>query len=502
MKKTLLQLLEALRAKNASRAAELTMKFATVTEAEYPALLTEVTTAVLAEPDAQAITLVPGMAAESAQTILAEAQRIQSRNRIESKLTASKLPAPALKLAREHLETALTSEADLSETAIDAEIARVRDAFAAFNEVGRVHAGTRVTLDTADKMALAMESAIGVRESMNKGVPAFRGLREAYTQITGDYDLAKLSGGAGFSGHMLASESIATGDFPNLLLNSMTKRLLQDYAELAIDGLDMLYTPATITDYKQQDRVREGYFGSLSTVAEGATYQEITKPTDERASYTVGKKGGLLTISEETIRNDDLGAIARFPGRLARAGRWTLKEFVSNFFMTNPNYGADGVAWFNAAHSNLGASPLAVDALVTAKTALRRQTEKDSGKSLGLLLNWIMVPPELESTAIAINQTNTAGSNQFFQAFGGNNERIIVNEILTDTNDWYYGAKQEDAPFLEIGFLDGIRQPQIFLANQPTVGLQFTADQLVYKVKYVFGGAIVDFRAVGKNVNA
>jgi hypothetical protein len=39
-----------------------------------------------------------------------------------------------------------------------------------------------------------------------------------------------------------------------------------------------------------------------------------------------------------------------------------------------------------------------------------------------------------------------------------------------------------------VGFLDGISQPQIFLANQPTVGTQFTADQLQYKVKFVFGG--------------
>jgi hypothetical protein len=53
---------------------------------------------------------------------------------------------------------------------------------------------------------------------------------------------------------------------------------------------------------------------------------------------------------------------------------------------------------------------------------------------------------------------------------------------------------------LEIGFLDGVQQPQIFLANLPTQGTQFTNDQLQYKVKFVFGGAIVDFRPVAKNV--
>lgn len=510
MKKSILQLLEALRPKNAARCAELSLQFNTVAEADYPAFLDKVTTA-LAEAPAP----VAALTAEAAATTLAEAHRIQSRNRIQISLTASKLPVPAQDLARGHLESALTTEADLPQAKIDAEIGIVRTAFAAFNNVGRIHPSATITLDSGDKMALAMEAAIGVKDSMGKGVPAFRSLREAYTTITGDYDLARLSGGAGFSGQrMLVSEAVLTADFPNILLNSMTKRLLQDWAELALDGLANLYTKQSISDFKQQDRVREGYFGELPIVGEGGlgdagntgngtqSYLEVARPSDEHIFYTLQKRGGMLSISEETIRNDDLGAISRFPGRLARAGRWTLKNYITSFFVNNPNYSADTVAWFNAAHANLGSAALSQDSLILAEIALLTQTEKDSGEPLGLPLDWIMVPPALAATARQINQTNTAGSNAFFQRFGVNNERIYVNEKLTDTNDWYYGTKQENAPFLEIGFLDGIENPQIFLANQPTVGTQFTMDELQYKVKMVFNGAIIDFRGVGKNVVA
>jgi len=94
-----------------------------------------------------------------------------------------------------------------------------------------------------------------------------------------------------------------------------------------------------------------------------------------------------------------------------------------------------------------------------------------------------MVPPALAATARQINQTNTAGSNAFYQRFGANNERIFVNEKLTDVTDWYYGTNQKQCSLPEIGFLDGIENPQIFLANQPTVGTQFTMDELQYKVK-------------------
>ena len=336
---------------------------------------------------------------------------------------------------------------------------------------------------------------------MGKGVPAFRGLREAYTTITGDWNLDKLRNG-GFTGHVLVAEAVLTGDFPNILLNSMTKRLLQDYAELSLDGLGNMYTKANVADFKLQDRVREGYFPELSTVAEAGPYTEIAKPTDERTNYSVVKRGNLLTISEETIRNDDLGAIARFPGRLARAGRWTLKNYITAFFINNPNYGGDTVAWFHATHANLATTALSQDSLIADEVALLTQTEKDSGEPLGLSLDWLMVPPALAATARQINQTNTAGSNAFFQRFGANNERIMVNEKLTDVTDYYYGTNQANAPFLEIGFLDGIEEPQIFLANQPTIGTQFTNDELQYKVKHVYGGAIIDFRGVGKHVVA
>ncbi|MHB1673779.1 MAG: phage major capsid protein [Acidobacteriaceae bacterium] len=500
MKKSILQLLEALRQKNAARCAELSLNFATVAEADYPSFLDTVSAALTVA--APAATGTPTLTAESAQAILTEAQRLQSRNRIAAKLTESKLPEPARKLANTHLESALTAEANLSDAVIDAEIAQVRDAFAAFNVVGRVRPGTGVTLDSADKLELAMEAAMGVKESTNKGVPAFRGLREAYTHITGDYNLDRLRGGGCFTGHVLASEAVLTGDFPNILLNSMTKRLLQDWAELALDGLNTLYTKASISDYKLQDRVREGYFGELPIVTEGSTYNELTYPTDELISYQMVKHGGMLTISEETIRNDDLGAIARFPGRLARSGRFTLKRFITTFFLTNPNYTADGVAWFNAAHNNVQAVALSVTSLTVAQTSLRLQTEKNSGEPLGFGLQWLMVPAALEATADAINQTDTAGSNQFYHKFGVNNERIIVNEMLdaTDNASWYYGTDQNNAPFLEMGFLDGIENPQIFLANQPTIGTQFTMDELQYKVKFPFSGAIIDYRGVGKSV--
>jgi hypothetical protein len=119
---------------------------------------------------------------------------------------------------------------------------------------------------------------------------------------------------------------------------------------------------------------------------------------------------------------------------------------------------------------------------------------------LGLSLDWLMVPPALAATARQINQTNTAGSNAFFQRFGANNERIIVNEKLTDTNDYYYGTTQ--APFLEIGFLDGIEEPQLFLANLADPGHAVHQRPAAVQGQVRVQRRDHDFRGVGKHVVA
>ena len=101
MKKNLQRMLEALRSKNPTRAAELSLKFAMASEADYSALNDEIVTALV---DQSAAGTTAAITAEAAASTLAEAHRIQSRSRIDTKLSVSKLPVPAQSLVREHLE--------------------------------------------------------------------------------------------------------------------------------------------------------------------------------------------------------------------------------------------------------------------------------------------------------------------------------------------------------------------------------------------------------------
>ncbi|GCE21608.1 hypothetical protein KDK_54080 [Dictyobacter kobayashii] len=58
--------------------------------------------------------------------------------------------------------------------------------------------------------------------------------------------------------------------------------------------------------------MRLGAFGSLPVVAEDTPYSAVTL-TDSAATYVPQKRGNLVTISRETILNDDLQAIRQIP---------------------------------------------------------------------------------------------------------------------------------------------------------------------------------------------
>ena len=515
MKKRILQVLEALRAKDANRAGALTTELEGLQDAALPDFLVKVTEAAMfaVENNNNATNTAANTAlvAEAAST-LKMAQKLQAQNLIDQKVAASKLPSAAVTLVKEHLAFRLDADPTaITAELVDGEIKRTREAFAAFSNVGRVHGGIEIGDSGADAFQKAMDATFGVKEALAAGAKPFtfrgsKSLTAAYTAITGDSELRFQGGVYGVREDAVA---VASGDFPNILLNALTKRLIQDYAEVGMGGVDKLYTSGTLSDYKTQYRVRMGYLGDLPIVAEEGTYNEVTHMTDDQVPYTPQKRGYLLSVTEETIRNDDLGKVAQFPSRMARAARRTLKQFVTNFFLNNGNFNPDGVSWFNAGHSNLLAVPLSIAALTAARTALKLQTEKDSTKPLSLPLQWLMFNPAQWGNAIALNNTDkwptgpgTFTVNPFFHAFGASNEGLIENELLTYANDWFYGCYPAEAPILEVGFLGGYETPQIFINNNPSNGsVPFTKDEIQYKVKQVYGGGVLDFRGVGYSAN-
>lgn len=66
----------------------------------------------------------------------------------------------------------------------------------------------------------------------------------------------------------------------------------------------------------------------------------------------------------------------------------------------------------------------------------------------------------------------------------------------TDANDFAMAAAPSDIPSIEIGFLDGRQEPEIFVQDAPTVGSLFASDKITYKIRHIYGGAVTDYRGL------
>ncbi len=323
--------------------------------------------------------------------------------------------------------------------------------------------------------------------------PRWTSLREAYTQITGD------AGVTGFLQPHLSivreANEVTTSVLNFALLNSMTKRLVQDYAGQPQDWRRFCVVRA-IRDYKSQDRIRLHDFGSLSTVAEGAAYTNLPWD-DSRETYSPAKKGNLVVVTREAILNDDLDAIRKIPTKLAIAAGITMNEFVYNLFTSNPTL-SDGSKVFDdgvqTSHGNRGTTALSSTSLQAAITAMMKQTNS-AGKRLNLRPRYLLVPPDLLFTALTIvNSTLVPGSNNNdTNVLKGAVEPISVAQF-TDATDWYLIADPAQIESIEIGFVGGREAPDLLLQDAPTAGMVFTNDQISFRVRWEFGGGWLDYR--------
>jgi hypothetical protein len=148
----------------------------------------------------------------------------------------------------------------------------------------------------------------------------------------------------------------------------------------------------------------------------------------------------------------------------------------------------DSKALFHADHANIGSTALAEASLGAAITAMRKQTS-EKGNPLNIEPGFLLVPPELEFTAKKlVNSTLVPGSSYNDVNVIKGLVEVLVEPLLTDTNNWYLVAKPSSMATIEMGFLGGRETPEILVKED------FERDVVWYKGRLVFGGAVMDYR--------
>lgn len=362
-------------------------------------------------------------------------------------------------------------------------------------------------VDARDKQSAALngffvQEAVALPGDEKRKIDPFISIKEAYVQMTGDVNCT----GRIEDAVNLTEAEITSGSWAEMLRDAMHKSLQREYKMTGLDQWRAVADVVPVSDFRTNYRPQHGGFSDLASVNESAAYQAFaSEPSDDDASYAVTKYGRTQAITLETIVNDDVGAVQRLPRKMARAAMRTVSIQAWTPILTNAAI-YDTVTLFHANHgANLGSAALSPTTIAAARMAMRKQTEPDSSERLLLNPKWLIVPVDLEQSAFELCYTpnkpliqgaadatreNPAIPN-FHQTF--NLEPLVIPHA-TDTNNWFMAADKGDVPLIEVGFLGGRQEPELFVADLPTVGSMFTDDLINYKIRLIFGVCVLDYR--------
>ena len=484
---------------------------------------------------------------ESLQTVKREAEdalgelkkerdRNACRTLLTQRLQESKFPGPIKNKIAVHFDGKIFTVGELDDF-MKAE----EGCWAAMQESGQVvglgRSGLELGADQNDRVKAAMLGLFTGQsekvEGKDETVPPFISLKEAFRHITGDQGEIKAEdvmwesfwympawlkeksawgGGADsrpFRAFNSMRESLNTTSFGEILGDSITRKMIKDYAESDLQIWRQIVSDVTpINDFRTNRRMRMGGYGVLPVVAEQGTYTELVSPGDEEVTYSIAKRGGLESLTMEMIANDDIQALRQIPKRLAGAAIQTLYRHIFDRFVAN----ADAIA--SALRGNLGSNALDSAYLTAARTAMKDQAAYgDTYKILGSVNEpkILMIPNELEDLGLQLTTAKSYVNPLGILATGGSPDVEVASSnpnphstyglgyltisYWTDATDWWLVADPKKMPTIEVGFFQNRQQPELFIADQVNMGAMFTADKLYYKIRFIFGSVTLDWRS-------
>lgn len=413
----------------------------------------------------------------------AELEQLEVRTAMREAVRVSKLPEKAQEKLLKQLESdpALTTEK--FREAINGE----REYLASFHESGTVQGMGHISGVVGTK---------GIAEMLDKLLDPndheVISLKECYQDATGDKRVTGRLSDCRFR------EAIGTDTFPVMMGNALNRRLVEMYKEDQRNELwrEIVSDIIPLNDFRTRSTVMYGGFGDLPVVAERGAYNELGDPTEVAESYAPSKRGGTAILSLEAIKNDDVGLVMRIPRNLTTAAKRTLNKFVLDIIRLNPVM-TDTKAVFHVDHGNLGATAFSKPEYLVARLAMMKQADHDTGEPLGLTPHILLIPSDLEEAAFDAFRRETNIDQDFAQS---TMPKIRPVPYWTDVSDWALICNPLDHPTIEIGFMDGRQDPEMFIQDNPTSGSMFTSDQVTYKIRHIYGGAAASYKGMRKQV--
>jgi len=308
-------------------------------------------------------------------------------------------------------------------------------------------------------------------------------------------------------------EAMTTDDFPYLFGDIIDRMLLQNYRETPQVYRNFCKV-ATVRDFRTVNRFTvSGGESVLTAVEQQAEYPE-SYLGEGKYYYSVKKYGRRMPFAWETMINDDLDALKDIPARFGKAARRTESKFATELYVDSS--GPHASLYTSGTNQLTGNPVLSIASLQTAMTYFAAIKDSD-GEPILIDPVYLVVPPALEITALNILNAlqlellevgGTTNQKLIAANWMKNRVRLLVDwyiPIVATTNgntSWFLFADPgNNRPALEVGFLMGHTEPEIFIkapnarrigGGEDPMNGDFDTDSIQYKIRHVLGGTRMD----------
>jgi hypothetical protein len=288
----------------------------------------------------------------------------------------------------------------------------------------------------------------------------------------------------------------STSDFPAILANVANKTLRGAY-ERTPRTFGAWARRATITDFKQVQRTQLGGAPDLEKVLESGEFKYGTIG-EAKEVYALATYGRIISITRQTLINDDLDAFTRVPVAFGASAADLESDIVYSILMSNPAM-ADGVTLFHADHGNLGSAAVINEtSLSAAYRAFAEQTGLE-GRKISILPEYVLVPPGVRSLEARKQVTSTTPANSAdVNTFAGRLQVVEEPRLIPSSGQdpWFLASSASRVDTVEYAYLEG--QEGVYTENR----MGFEVDGMEIKARHDFAAKAIDHRGLYKNPGA
>jgi hypothetical protein len=299
--------------------------------------------------------------------------------------------------------------------------------------------------------------------------------------------------------HEIAKLALSTSDFPSILADVANKTLRQAYEAYPRTFLPFSRRRSAV-DFKNINAVQLGEAPSLMKVNEKGEFTHGSI-AESKETYKLATYGRIVSITRQTIINDDLSAFTRIPAGFGVAAATLESDTVWGIITSNPAMG-DGVALFHANHANLNTgtgSALALTGLGAGMAAMAKQKGLDGITVLNVQPRYLVVPVALQLAAFQMIAPNLAPAKSADLVPDYIRALTPIAEPRLDaasTTAWYLFASPDQIDTIEYAYLEG--QDGVYIETRQG----FDVDGVEIKARLDFGAKAIDWRGLQKNVGA